>query len=87
MPWEVIIMKSQLEIKVRKELVKAMDNAFFYARQLQYYKKHNQRDEIERSYASGREFDQIVYTLCNILEKQDTYRMFANKMMRIGNWM
>lgn len=80
-------MRSQLEIKVRKELVNAIRSALSYAKDLQYYKKHSNKAEAERSYSAMREFDQVVYTLCNILDKERTYWLYKAKRMRIGDFM
>lgn len=80
-------MKSQLEIKVRKELVNAIKNTFFYASSLQTYRKQGNKAEAERSYHAMREYDQVVYTLCDILDKKRTYWMVSAKRMRIGDFM
>lgn len=86
MPLEVIIMKSQLEIKVRKELADAIKNTWFYARRLQYYRKHGNKAEIDRNYHAMNEYNQVVYTLCDILDKKRTYWMVSAKRMRIGDF-
>ena len=79
-------MKSQLEIKVRKELANAIKSTWFYARRLQYYRKHGNKAEIDRNYCALNEYNQIVYTLCNILDKERTYLMVSAKRMRIGDF-